>query len=230
MGVVLPDELAWLLDLIGVHWPNVDEDEFNEMADSLRSFADEVDNGRASSVVAVQRMIAENIGPATEAFEAHWNKLNGKHLHNLAEAARMLATALDGVALVIAGAKGAAIVQLGILAGEVAAAQAAAPLTLGLSEFGALGATQVTRIAVKKLLKEAEQQIVAQLMQVAKAPIMNALAGMATDLAIQAANISTGTQNGVNWKSVVNSGAEGAKDTDLGAAVTGGGDGRPNSA
>ncbi|MEU3559672.1 hypothetical protein [Kitasatospora sp. NPDC006786] len=225
MGVVLPDELAWLLDLIGVHWPNVDEDEFYEMATALRSFADEVDNGRAGTVVAVQRMVAENLGAATTAFEAHWNKLNGTHLHNLAEGGRMLATALDGVALVIAGAKGAAVVQLGILAGEVVAAQAAAPFTFGLSEFGALGATQITRIAVKKLLKEAEQQIVAQLMEIAKAPIMNALAGMAADLAIQAVSISAGVQSGVNWKSVAGSGVEGAKETDLGAAVTGGGNG-----
>ncbi len=84
MGVVLPDELAWVLDLIGVHWPNVDEDEFNEMADSLRSFADEVENGHADTAVAVQRMLGENIGQATDAFEAHWNKLASKHLPNLA--------------------------------------------------------------------------------------------------------------------------------------------------
>ncbi len=54
---------------------------------------------------------------------------------------------MDGVATLIEGAKLGALVQLGILAAEVIAAQAAAPFTFGLSELGALGATQVTRIA-----------------------------------------------------------------------------------
>ncbi|MFD0563035.1 hypothetical protein ACFQ2M_14075 [Kitasatospora saccharophila] len=162
MGVVLPDELAWVLDLIGVNWPNVDEDEFRDMADSLRTFADQIDDGNADSLRAVQRMISENVGPATDAFAAHWDKISGKHLHNLAEAGRLLATGLDGGAMVIAGAKVAAIAQLVIMATEVIAAQAAAPFTFGLSEAGALGATQATRLIVKRLLKEAEQQIVSR--------------------------------------------------------------------
>ena len=27
MGVVLPGALAWVLDMIGIEWPNLDEDE-----------------------------------------------------------------------------------------------------------------------------------------------------------------------------------------------------------
>ncbi|MFG2819812.1 hypothetical protein ACGFX4_10340 [Kitasatospora sp. NPDC048365] len=222
MGVVLPDELAWVLDLIGVHWPNVDEDEFREMADSLRSFAEEIDNGRADSLVAVQRMISENVGPATDAFAAHWEKVSGKHLHNLAEGGRLLATALDGAAVLIAGAKVAAVVQLGIMAAEVIAAQAAAPFTFGLSEVGALGATQATRLIVKRLLKEAEQAIVSELMAVAKAPIIDALSNMAGDLAIQVAGNALGVQKGYDMQSVANAGLDGAKNSQLGSALTGG--------
>ncbi|GAA4884411.1 hypothetical protein [Kitasatospora terrestris] len=222
MGVVLPDELAWVLDLIGVHWPNVDEDEFREMADSLRSFAEEIDNGRADSLVAVQRMISENVGPATDAFAAHWEKVSGKHLHNLAEGGRLLATALDGAAVLIAGAKVAAVVQLGIMAAEVIAAQAAAPFTFGLSEVGALGATQATRLIVKRLLKEAEQAIVSELMAVAKAPIIDALSNMAGDLAIQVAGNALGVQKGYDMQSVADAGLDGAKNSQLGSALTGG--------
>lgn len=222
MGVVLPDEVDWVLDLIGVNWPNVDEDEFREIADSLRAFAEEVDNGRADTVVAVQRMISENVGPASDAFNNHWTAIAGRHLHGLGEAGRLLATALDGAALVIEGAKIAAIAQLIALAAEVVAAQAAAPLTFGLSEAGALGATQVTRLAVRRLLKEAEQQIVQQLLSIVEEPVVNALSNMAGDLVLQLGENAVGMTEGVDWGAVGRSGADGAKQSQIGTALTGG--------
>lgn len=83
-----------------------------------------------------------------------WSKVKDTHLANLGEAGRLAATALDGVALLIEGAKLAAITQLGILAAEIAAAIAASPVTLGLSALGGLAATQTTRIAVKRIFQE----------------------------------------------------------------------------
>ena len=38
MAVTVPDWADILLDLIGVAWPNVDEDAYREMADALREF------------------------------------------------------------------------------------------------------------------------------------------------------------------------------------------------
>ncbi|GAA1149991.1 hypothetical protein F4556_004629 [Kitasatospora gansuensis] len=184
MGVVLPDELAWVLDLIGVNWPNVDEDDYREMADAMREFASEIDGGVADAHSAVQDMLGANAGLAVEAFEAHWGKVSGEHLHQLAEGGRLVAVCLDGVAVVIEGAKIAAIVQLGIMAAEVIAAQAAAPFTFGLSEVGALGATQVTRVIVRRLLKEAEQQIIDELISMATGPVIEALGDMVGKLVV----------------------------------------------
>ncbi|MFI0822446.1 hypothetical protein ACH4TX_43285 [Streptomyces sp. NPDC021098] len=42
MAVTVPDWADTLLDLIGVSWPNVDEDAYRDMADSLRGFADDL--------------------------------------------------------------------------------------------------------------------------------------------------------------------------------------------
>jgi hypothetical protein len=49
MGVVLPGGLVWVLDLIGVTWPNIDEDQLRGAATDLRSLASELDsnNGQA---------------------------------------------------------------------------------------------------------------------------------------------------------------------------------------
>jgi len=211
MGVVLPDELAWVLDLIGINWPNVDEDDYREMADAMRSFADEMDSGVADMHGAVQDMLGNNAGMAAEAFEAHWGKLSGTHLHQLAEGGRLVATCLDGVAIVIEGAKIAAIVQLGIMAAEVIAAQAAAPFTFGLSEAGAVGATQVTRVIVKRLLKEAEEQIIDQLISMATGPVISALTDMAGNLVLQLGEQALGMSDGVDWNKVGKAGEDGFK-------------------
>ncbi|GAA2741322.1 MULTISPECIES: WXG100 family type VII secretion target [Kitasatospora] len=212
MGVVLPDELVWVLDLIGIDWPNVDEDDYREMANAVREFASEIDDHRADLAQAVEQMAGENAGLAVEAFQAHWGKVNGTHIHQLAEGCRLVGTVLDGVAVLITGAKIAAIVQLGILAAEVIAAQAAAPFTFGLSEAGAVGATQVTRVVVKRLLKEAEEQIIDQLMSVATGPIVSALESMAGNLVLQLGEQALGIGNGVDLGEVGKAGEKGLKD------------------
>ncbi|WP_053161251.1 YwqJ-related putative deaminase [Streptomyces caatingaensis] len=211
MGVVLPDKLAFVLDLIGVNWPNVDEDDYRDMATALRGFADDVDAGRGDSNVALNRLISTNRGEMTSAIEAHVKKLNGKHLHNLAEGGRLLAGGLDAAAVVVAGAKGAAIVQLGILAGEVAAAQAAAPVTLGLSELGALGGVAVTRTVVKRILKEAAEAAAQEVLSVVTGPVFAALDSMATDLVVQVVSDGLGAQDGIDLKQTLQAGKDNLK-------------------
>ncbi|WP_171170975.1 YwqJ-related putative deaminase [Streptomyces sp. I05A-00742] len=218
MGVVLPDKLVFVLDLIGVNWPNVDEDDYRDMAKSLRGFAKDVDTGRGDSNVALNRLISTNRGEMTAAIEAHVRKLNGKHLHNLAEGARLLAGAMDGAAVVVAGAKGAAIVQLGILATEVAAAQAAAPLTLGLSELGAIGGVAITRTVVKRILKEAAEAAAQEVLSVVTGPVFAALDAMTTDLIVQVVSDGLGVQDGVNLQQTVQAGKNNLKIASAGGA------------
>lgn len=195
MGVVLPGWADELLDLIGVSWPNVDEDDYREMANAMREFADDIDEGSNEAHGAIQNLVSSAGGSvAVEALNAHWGKVNGKHLKNLAGCGRMAGTAMDGVATLIEGAKLGALVQLGILAAEVIAAQAAAPFTFGLSELGALGATQVTRIALKRLFKEACQQVAEQVVSVALTPVEEALAAMVGDLVVQLGANALGVQ------------------------------------
>ncbi|MHC5259982.1 WXG100-like domain-containing protein [Streptomyces sp. UC4497] len=206
---MLPDELTWLLDLIGIEWPNVDEDDYREMADALREFANSIDGSRNTTAAAVQRLLSVNEGPATDAFAAHWGKVDGKHLHNLAEAGRLGAMALDGAAIAVTGAKAMAIAQLVALGVEIATAQAAAPFTFGLSELGALGATQATRIVVRRLLREAEQMVVDEIMGLASGPVFSALGSMAGDLAIQVGANALGAQGGYDLGQTVNAGKQG---------------------
>ncbi|MEV0369904.1 DUF6531 domain-containing protein [Streptomyces sp. NPDC050636] len=210
MGVVLPGWADELLDLIGVSWPNVDEDDYREMANAMREFADDIDEGANEAHTAIQGLVGTAGGSlAIEALNAHWAKINGTHLKGLADCGRMAATAMDGVAILIEGAKIAAVVQLGILAAEVIAAQAAAPFTLGLSEVGALAATQATRMIVKRLFKEVCQQVAEQVISIALTPVEEALASMVGDLVVQLGANALGVKDGVDLGQTAKAGKDG---------------------
>ncbi|WP_406215677.1 DUF6531 domain-containing protein [Streptomyces decoyicus] len=210
MGVVLPGWADEVLDIIGVSWPNVDEDDYREMATAMREFAEDIDEGANEAHTAIQGLVGSSGGSlAVDALNAHWGKINGKHLKGLADCGRMAATAMDGVAILIEGAKVGALVQLGILAAEVVAAQAAAPFTLGLSEVGALAATQATRVIVKRLFKEVCQAVAEQVISMALTPVEEALGAMVGDLVVQLGANALGVQEGVDLGRTAQAGKDG---------------------
>ncbi|CAO0830775.1 hypothetical protein SMICM17S_01619 [Streptomyces microflavus] len=47
MAVTVPDWADTMLDVIGINWPNVDEDAYRDMADALREFAEDVEDDRS---------------------------------------------------------------------------------------------------------------------------------------------------------------------------------------
>ncbi|WP_234346284.1 HNH/ENDO VII family nuclease [Streptomyces sp. NRRL F-5755] len=190
----------------------MDEDDYREMATSMREFADQVDDGATQA----HRALADLVGGAggsmaMAALEEHWGKVNGKHLKNLAEAGRVSATAMDGVATLIEGAKLAAIVQLGILAAEIIATAASAPFTLGLSTLGGLAATQVTRIAVKRIFKEVCEEIARHVVDVAMGPVYEALGSMAGDLIVQLGTNAMTGKEGIDLGRTARAGKDGLK-------------------
>ncbi|MGI5261368.1 RHS repeat-associated core domain-containing protein [Streptomyces angustmyceticus] len=207
---MLPGWADEVLDIIGVSWPNVDEDDYREMASAMREFADDIDEGANEAHTAIQGLVGSAGGSlAVEALNAHWGKINGKHLKGLAECGRMAGTAMDGVAVLIEGAKIGALVQLGILAAEVIAAQAAAPFTLGLSEVGALAATQATRVIVKRLFKEVCQAVAEEVVSIALTPVEEALGAMVGDLVVQLGGNALGVQDGVDLGRTAKAGKDG---------------------
>lgn len=193
----------------------------------MREFANDIDEGANEAHTAIQSLVGSAGGSlAVEALNAHWGKINGKHLKGLADCGRMAGTAMDGVAVLIEGAKIGALVQLGILAAEVIAAQAAAPFTLGLSELGAMGATQATRMILKRLFKEVCQQVAEQVVSIALTPVEEALGAMVGDLVVQLGANALGVQDGVDLgrtakagKDGFNQGVQDAKDSAKEAAA-----------
>ncbi|MFG2548364.1 nucleic acid/nucleotide deaminase domain-containing protein [Streptomyces sp. NPDC048581] len=191
------------------------------MAQAMREFAADIDDGAADAHAAIADLIGTNEGLAVQALERHWSKVKDIHLSNLAEAGRLAATALDGVAVLIEGAKLAAITQLGILAAEIAAAIAASTVTLGLSALGGLAATQVTRVAVKRIFQEVCEEVASRVIEVAMGPVYEAIGSMAGDLVVQLGGNALGVQNGVDLSQTAKAGKDGL-DAGIDSAKSGG--------
>ncbi|MFF5922723.1 DUF6531 domain-containing protein [Streptomyces flavochromogenes] len=237
MAVTVPDWADTLLDLVGVNWPNVDEDAYRDMADALREFADDLaDDGQLANNH-MERLLSSGHGEAMDALNEHWTKVKGKHLKDMVSAARTIADALDLAAGAIEGMKWKAVAELGILAGQTGLAMALIPVTGGLSALLGAGAIAFTKKQLLKLITSAMEEAVGHIVSVMTEPVVAALENMAADLVVQVSMDALGVQNGVNLdqtkqagKDGFDEGVQGAKDGLKLASAGGGGGGRAGGA
>ncbi|MCX5309257.1 DUF6531 domain-containing protein [Streptomyces sp. NBC_00160] len=212
MSVTVPDWADTLLDLIGVAWPNVDEDAYRDMADSLREFAEDLlDDGQLANNH-VERLLSASKGESIEALNKHWNTVKGKHFKDLASAARTIAGAMDLAADAVVAMKSAALVQLGYLATEAGIALSLIPVTGGLSMLVGAGAMRATQEVIKRLIKECMEEAVGYIVSAMTEPAVAALEGMAADLVVQLGSMALGFQDGVDLDQAKNAGKDGFKE------------------
>ena len=222
MAVVLPDGVDTILDLIGVGWPNVDEDAYRDMAKDLRDFADDVDEDAHAAHQSMQRLISSGESEALTALNGYWGKVKDKHLKDLADAARIFANAMDAAADIIEGRKWVAVGELSACAASAGISLAAAPFTAGLSTLIGAGAIQACRIAVRRAIKEMTELAVQEIVAAMTEPAAAALENMAAELVVQLAANGLGLQDGVDLDRVGDAGKEGLKEGGLNLASAGG--------
>lgn len=185
MSLTLPSEVAWVLDLLGYNWPDADEGKLHECAQAWRNFAESVNQASSQGSSAANEVVSANSGEAIEGFSNEWGSFSGggdsgdNYLRDAAAAAEVIALAFDAAALAVLAGKIAVIVQLVILAAEIIAAQAAAPFTLGLSEIGAAGATQATRVMVRQILDKIKREVMEAATKAMEHATMDAIKKMA---------------------------------------------------
>ncbi|MFH8614263.1 DUF6531 domain-containing protein [Streptomyces sp. NPDC017979] len=212
MGYTIPEGVDTMLDVVGVGWPNVDEDAYRDMADALREFADDADDDAGTAHGHIQRLLSTGQSESLTALDKHWKKVQGKN-KDLAGAARIIAGALDRVADIIVARKIAAVGELADLCATVGIALAAAPFTAGLTALLAGGKIVATRIAFKKILKEMAEAAVAEITATLTQPAVAALESIVTDLAIQTAMDVTGADDSTQLNSAGGGGSGGAGGT-----------------
>lgn len=195
--------------MVGVNWPNIDEDQLRSTADELRQLSQELTSNSADAKSQIEQMLQNNSSDSLQLFEALWNKLSGSHLPQMAQGMNVAADALDVGAVIVVGMKVAAIAQLAILAAEIISDQVEAAFTFGASEALIPVQTMATREIMKTIEDQIVQQLEQQLIGAVEGPVIDALTSAGEELATQLAGDALGVSSGVNLGQVASAGASG---------------------
>jgi hypothetical protein len=136
VGLQLPGELITALGWIGYTWPEADEEKLFEMGQAWIDFSDKISSAAADAGAGATAVWSQSTGEAVQAFQRWWTgEENGPAVlqNNSPLAAVLLGAGLIICAAIVLALKIQVIVQLAILAFEVAQAIATAVATFGAS-------------------------------------------------------------------------------------------------
>lgn len=96
MGMMLPNELVWVMEKLGFDWPDIDEDEVTKGATLVRGFGNDLE----SVIQSVDRQMNNDLGGAMRgktgpATVAAWNANRSQNLQKLVDILPPAATAMD---------------------------------------------------------------------------------------------------------------------------------------
>lgn len=156
MGLELPGELRSLLSVLGYTWPEADESKLFEMGNAWIGFSGKLAGVVAEANTGAGAVWSANSGQDISAFQSWWSKEDSPAA-SLSDG--VTAAVLTGTGLIICGAivlalKIAVIVQLVILAIQIAQAIATAAVTFGASLLEIPIFQQISRTIVGNLVQE----------------------------------------------------------------------------
>jgi hypothetical protein len=167
----LPMPVVTFLNVIGVPWPYLNEDQLMQFASMVREFGQAVEQTHLDATSAIANIAQAYQGPATNVMQSGWAHLSAQHVDEIVAGCHVLADALEVGAAWVVAQKIEAIAELAVMAATFVADQAAAVATVGLAE----AAVPVIIAAGKKLLETLKQQIimylVGQIVEAAAKPL-----------------------------------------------------------
>ncbi|WP_033219570.1 toxin glutamine deamidase domain-containing protein [Kitasatospora phosalacinea] len=164
MAVELPEPLQWVLLLLaGTRWPEADEDQLRHMAEHCRKAAENLKDAAQSADSTVKRALDGQQGVAAEALGKYWEETytvgggtpdKPGSLPGAVDSLNGMGDMLEEMANSAETAKIQIIAQLGILAFELATAEAEAPFTAGASLLQVPVMIGASRVVVQQILKQ----------------------------------------------------------------------------
>ena len=176
MSIQLPSELTWCLNMLGIPWPDIDEDELHNWATQVRTYANNTADTHDAAHAKVKSLATTTHGDSYDALSAGWEKASSTHMKEMVGGCQMFAGALDAAAHVVVVVKGAIIAALAAMAAQIAAAQASAAITGGASEATIPAVVQGTQTAVQGQLNQLAQQVISGLLQAVATPLEDTIA------------------------------------------------------
>ncbi|KQZ12033.1 hypothetical protein B5M43_003820 [Microbacterium sp. MEC084] len=177
--MMLPDELIWIMDKMGLEWPDVDEDEVRRAADLVRAYRDDME----ALVQAADRRINGDIAAAMrgQAGAAHvngWNLNRSQNVQKLLDVLGPAAVGIDIAADIVLALKIKVIADVTITLAQLIPLLAAGP-------FGAGGAA-VLILARKKLFDMAMEatleKVIDEVLPLAVEPLAEKVPGLVAAL------------------------------------------------
>jgi hypothetical protein len=192
----LPTPVVTFLNVLGVEWPNINEDSVLQFASLVRNFAKAVQTTHQDASSAIQGISQGYQGASTQAMASGWQELSARHVTELVDGCGVLADALDVAAGYIVAQKVAAIAELVGMAATFVADQAAAVATLGLAEAAIPAIIALGRKLMESLVQDLEQYVIGQVVEAAAKPLFakvaEAVAGLDWSHASPGGGASTG--------------------------------------
>ncbi|MFC7403981.1 hypothetical protein [Georgenia alba] len=146
MGINIPGELSFVLDLLGYEWPDIDEDELQNAAVLLREYRDDLEQTLLDLDTRIDSDLNDAfVSQAGLAMIQAWQDNRTQNTEQVLEVLPGAADGVDALSYAVLGMKTKVIVELTITAAQIAAAVAAAVFTGGMSM-----AAQAAIIAVRK--------------------------------------------------------------------------------
>ena len=167
----LPGPVVTFLNVIGIDWPYINEDQVRQFATLVREFGQAVEQTHQDATQAVQNFAGAYQGSSTEAMTSGWATLSATHVDEIVAGTKILAEALDVGADFIIAQKVEAAVQLGIMAAEFLADQAAAVATFGLAEAAIPAIIAAGKALMETLKQQIIQMIMGQVIEAAAKPL-----------------------------------------------------------
>ncbi|WP_457033707.1 WXG100-like domain-containing protein, partial [Kitasatospora sp. P5_F3] len=211
MAVELPEPLQWVLLLLaGSRWPEGQEDLMRDMGRRWRATAETLDEAGRAADSAVRRALDGQQGAAAEGLEKEWGKLvlpvdgdKPGFFPGMVKSCNAMADSLEAMANSTETAKISIVAQLGILAFEIATAEAAAPVTAGASLATIPAAITVSRTVVTTILKKLAKEII-------EYALKEAFQEVAINLLAQSIQLAAGNRKELDGKELGMSAAGGA--------------------
>ena len=175
MGMMLPNELIWVMDKLGLEWPDIDEDEVRKAAQLVRTYRDDME----TLVQAADRRINGDIaasmrGNIGTGHVAAWNRNRSENVQQLLDILGPASTGIDIAADIVLALKVKVIVEVTLTLAQLIPLLAAGP-------FGAGGAALLI-LARKKLFSMAMEatleQVINQVLPLALDPLAEQVPGL----------------------------------------------------
>ncbi|WP_369015947.1 WXG100 family type VII secretion target [Actinocrinis puniceicyclus] len=157
--------------MIGVDWPYLNEDDVRAFARLVREFGQAVEQTHQDATATVQKFAQAYQGASTQALQSGWAKLSAQHVDEIVEGCHVLAEALEIGADFVVAQKVEAAIQLGVMAAEFVADQAASVATLGLAEAAVPAIIGLGKALMETLKQQIIQKIMGDVIEAAAKPL-----------------------------------------------------------